>query len=425
MNAMRLFFALTVVGAWGVAEAIEIVAPTEGETARQHFPAQVEYLTKPLAERERYFDGAENARAMVRDGSRPKPIQIRWKDAAGAVRVTVKRLPDGKVFFLETISATNGVAVNSLEIARSWELTVADGQSSASVRFRTEDLAPRLVRIAGVPNARDLGGWKGLGGRRVRQGVLFRTSGLNDNPPHRYLPGAEVMRLDAAGKLEKMGKDGGRLHVRIAHGEDFATNESVRVGFLDAKGADRLSERERRRVVEAFGFKVDLDLRRDEECARMTGSPLGEEVAWQHISYLPYDLDSEKAKEANRRAFRVLFDAECHPVAFHCIGGADRTGCLAFFIQALCDVDDDTLVKDWELTCCYTARSSFVHEKGIDRLFSMLAKYPGATTKERTKAFLRECGVTDADMDSVRSALLPAVLCFHCMRNYGKMNVFQ
>ena len=406
MNAMRLFFALTVVGAWGVAEAIEIVAPTEGETARQHFPAQVEYLTKPLAERERYFDGAENARAMVRDGSRPKPIQIRWKDAAGAVRVTVKRLPDGKVFFLETVSATNGVAVNSLEIARSWELTVADGQSSASVRFRTEDLAPRLVRIAGVPNARDLGGWKGLGGRRVRQGVLFRTSGLNDNPPHRYLPGAEVMRLDAAGKLEKMGKDGGRLHVRIAHGEDFATNESVRVGFLDAKGADRLSERERRRVVGTFGFKVDLDLRRDEECARMTGSPLGEEVAWQHISYLPYDLDSEKAKEANRRAFRVLFDAECHPVAFHCIGGADRTGTVALLIEALLGVGEDNLWKDYLATGFMGVVSNRSHHDMFAHLMYQLRKRYGNTLDKCAKSYFLELGFSAAEIEAFRERML-------------------
>jgi len=406
MNANRLFFALTVVGAWGVAEAIEIVAPTEGETARQHFPAQVEYLTKPLAERERYFDGAENARAMVRDGSRPKPIQIRWKDAAGAVRVTVRRLPDGKVFFSETVSATNGVSVNSLEIARSWELTAADGQSSASVRFRTEDLAPRLVRIAGVPNARDLGGWKGLGGSRIRQGVFFRTSGLNDNPPWRYLPGAEVMRLDAEGKLETMDKDGIRLHVKIAHGEDFSTNESVRVGFLDAKGAARLSDRERRRVVEAFGFKVDLDLRRDAECARMTGSPLGEEVSWQRISYQPYDLDSEEAKEANRRAFRVLFDAECHPVVFHCIGGADRTGTVACLIEALLGVCEDDLWKDYLATGFMGVVSNRGHHDMFAHLMYQLRKRYGNTLAERAKSYFLELGFSAAEIEAFRERML-------------------
>ena len=68
-------------------------------------------------------------------------------------------------------------------------------------------------------------------------------------------------------------------------------------------------------------------------------------------------------------------------------------------------MDDDTLVKDWELTCCYTARPTFVHERGMDRLLAMLAKYPGSTTKERVKAFLRGCGVSDAEMEAVRAAL--------------------
>ncbi|MBQ5795035.1 MAG: tyrosine-protein phosphatase, partial [Kiritimatiellae bacterium] len=174
-------------------------------------------------------------------------------------------------------------------------------------------------------------------------------------------------------------------------------------------GKSRLTEAGKKTALEKLGLKTDLDLRSDVECWGMTGSPLGDTVLWKQISFGHYDQFEKHAKyrDAVKEVFAVLADPARRPLVFHCIGGADRTGGLAFFIQALCDVDDDTLVKDWELTCCYTARSSFVHEKCIDRFLAMLAKYPGATTKERVRAFLRECGVTDAQMDAVRSALLP------------------
>ena len=220
------------------------------------------------------------------------------------------------------------------------------------------------------------------------------------------MPGAEVMRLDAEGKLVTMGKEGGRLHVRIAHGEDFTTNESVRVGFLDAKGADRLRERERRRVVETFGFKVDLDLRRDEECARMTGSPLGGEVAWQHISYLPYDLDSEKAKAANRRAFRVLFDAENHPVVFHCIGGADRTGTVACLIEALLGVGEDDLWKDYLATGFMGVVSNRSHHDMFAHLMCQLRQRYGNTLAECAKSYFLELGFSAAEIEAFRDRML-------------------
>ena len=155
-------------------------------------------------------------------------------------------------------------------------------------------------------------------------------------------------------------------------------------------------------------MRTDLDLRSASECWGMTESPLGSEVAWEHVPFGHYDEipGCKRFEDAVKHIFAILADPEKRPLVFHCIGGADRTGTLAFYIQALCDVDDDTLVKDWELTGCYTARSSLVHEDCIDRLQDSLLRYPGSNTKERVRSFLRSCGVSDATMDAVRSALL-------------------
>ena len=111
-------------------------------------------------------------------------------------------------------------------------------------------------------------------------------------------------------------------------------------------------------------------------------------------------------KQSVRRAFDILSDEARTPLVFHCIGGADRTGCLAFMVQAVCGVGEEDLVKDWELTGCYTARLTFTHEKGIDRFLRMLADYPGDTAESRVRAFLADCGVSDGQVESVRKKLL-------------------
>ena len=75
----------------------------------------------------------------------------------------------------------NKIKVDNLEIARTYEFEVASGGESAKRTFHTKAHGPRFVRIDGVPNVRDLGGYVGLGGRKIRQGMVFRSGGLNGN----------------------------------------------------------------------------------------------------------------------------------------------------------------------------------------------------------------------------------------------------
>ena len=229
-------------------------------------------------------------------------------------------------------------------------------------------LLSRWARVEDIPNLRDVGGIVNRDGRELRRGVFYRSAGWNDN----------------------------------------AKTDKKKPESEWKKGKCRLSDAGRRMALEQLKIRTDLDLRTDGECWGMTGSPIGDSVEWRHISFGNYD-DFEKDRkwrDAVKPVFATLADPERRPLVFHCIGGADRTGSLAYFIQALCDVDDETLIKDWELTGCYTERVQFMHEPCIDKLIGMLAKYPGKTTPERVRSFLRSCGVTEAEMDSVRSALL-------------------
>ena len=181
-----LFTAVLVLVAAATVCGIECVEPVGGATVSQLRPTQAKFVRESMEEREKYFDDGPNAKALKADRSAPLPVKFAWSGGKAPFRLTVRRMPDGKVFHDSTLAAPSN-AVDSLEIAREWEWSVLDGKgTSARGRFRTEDRAPRLVRIDGVPNARDVGGWTMPDGRRIRQGLLYRTSGLNDNDPVEY-----------------------------------------------------------------------------------------------------------------------------------------------------------------------------------------------------------------------------------------------
>ena len=60
--------AAALLSALSAAAEIVITAPKEGETVCQLFPAQLKFATESQAERDKYFDGAEHAKALTQRG---------------------------------------------------------------------------------------------------------------------------------------------------------------------------------------------------------------------------------------------------------------------------------------------------------------------------------------------------------------------
>lgn len=355
--------AAALLSALSAAAEIVITAPKEGETVCQLFPAQLKFATESQAERDKYFDGAEHAKALKTDGARAKPIDIAWTGRQGACKVTVKRLPDGKVFF-EGQAKGGKTQVDSLEIARDWELTVSDGKGAAKVLFKTQDQAPRIVNFAKkVRNCRDIGGRIGLNGRRIKQGLVFRSQGLNDN----------------------------------------AKTNATDKGVVRIPGKTRLTEDERQTILSRWGIRTDLDLRSDKECFGMTGSPLGADVKWVHISYTSYKIER---KDCNEKVFKVFLDPKNYPIVFHCIGGADRTGTVAILLEALVGVDENNLWMDYLTTGFTGVVSDPRHKKSVTRVFDGLMKFPGETWAQRAEGYFKSIGYTDADITALRDFLL-------------------
>ena len=135
--------------------------------------------------------------------------------------------------------------------------------------------------------------------------------------------------------------------------------------------------------------------------------PLGEDVRFVCVTASNYG-GIFKGEGAKRMAecLRVFADEANYPIAFHCAVGADRTGSLAFVLEALLGVSAEDRVLDWELTAFANPNPKFAHAARYDKLTAGLAKYPGATDAEKAAAYAKSIGVTDAEIATIRRLLL-------------------
>ena len=232
--------------------------------------------------------------------------------------------------------------------------------------FRTEDMAPRWIKLDGpkIFNVRDFGGRVGLGGRRVRQGMVYRGCTLN----------GDSQTGDIPGKIRLMPDD-------IVY------------------------------MTDVLGIKTDLDLRTTGETGGLVVSPLGKGVNYIHRSSQSYkwlftDKDGGKAMADN---FRVFCDKANYPIYFHCSGGADRTGSLAWVLNAVLGVSRHETETDWEVTFYPDMPDANPGDwRGEHHFDEGFGKYGDADTpwNERIVLYLKSLGITEKEIETVRAILL-------------------
>ncbi|MBO4422801.1 MAG: tyrosine-protein phosphatase [Clostridia bacterium] len=212
---------------------------------------------------------------------------------------------------------------------------------------------PRTVCIEGVSNVRDLGGKTTVDGRRVKYGMIYR--------------GADFTQI---------------------------TDEGIR------------------KAVDILGIKTELDLRE-----RNPGgvSPLGENIRYISVR-APYytNMSTAEYREDLLNEIRALTDPDNYPIYFHCSLGRDRTGTLAFIVLSLLDVSEEDIYLDYELSYFSdmggytdtTPPKTMISQ--LDALKSLLApgKNSTATMYKRVSKTLKKLGVTDEEIEAIRSILL-------------------
>ena len=396
--------------------ALEIVAPMGSDPVPLISDGQRAVLTKAtLAEREAVFDQDQRNGNVIRNDPywrKPLPLVFRWKATEGEKgpwEILLAKNPDlsdARQFLFTTadVDAATGRATGSdaernelrqvlgclnLEIGTRyyWRVTgnVTCGKfaharicdcanrrptvTSEIASFVTEDLAPRWIEIEGrVGNFRDLGGRTVASGQRVRQGLIYRSQGVNDNS------------IDGV-----------------------------------AKGKSRLTMSDVEYLTETLGIKTDLDLRSYVEVAGLNGvSPLGRDILYVNRPSQCYTgIFSTEGKRTMAENFRLFLERKNYPILFHCIGGADRTGSLAYVLNGVLGVDRQGLETDWESTFYpdipdqrhANEPNYWCRESHFTTGFSRYGDEK-STWNERIVLYLKDCGITDAEIETFREIML-------------------
>lgn len=165
--------------------------------------------------------------------------------------------------------------------------------------FTTCDLNTRVLHVDGIKNVRDLGGYPTIlaQGQKTRQGMIYRGSALED----------EQSRLSIT-----------------KEGEDTFLNE--------------------------LGIQTEIELRDD----GVYTSPLAGKLSYRQLPIAVYNEVFDKNQTTTRKSYKelmkILANEKNYPVYIHCRQGDDRTGTLAFFLNALLGVEYNDLCIDYEMT---------------------------------------------------------------------------
>lgn len=174
------------------------------------------------------------------------------------------------------------------------------------------DVTPtRIIPFAGASNFRDMGGYRGVGGRVTRWGRLYRSDALHDltESDVTYFRGLGIVTLvdlRSASEVERTGR--GRL-----------ADESIR--FVNPSVL--------RHEIEARRRTLDIDDRY---------------LSQRYLQYL------DEGGPAFVRALGEMARIENYPMVFNCFFGKDRTGVLAALVLSCLGVTDEAIVDDYALT---------------------------------------------------------------------------
>lgn len=304
------------------------------------------------------------------DDYAPKAVTLSWQSKKNAqyytVKLATKKDLSGAVSFV-TLDAS--LELPDLYVGTSYYYQIIAQFADKTVKsrifnFKTANLI-RTIALEGVSNTRDAGGYYTVDGKRIRQGMVYR---------------------------------GGKLEGITAEAKEKA--------------------------LKVYGFKTDLDLR-----AETTTSPLGNTVNFVNVSG-PYYVGSTGInstqgsskgpwkgtyKDALIKEIKTFAKPENYPIYVHCSLGRDRTGTIIFLINALCGVGEMDLYMDYEASffstvgCLDGQTPNNMVSGAFSGLMTYMKNYGDGTLSKNTEKFMLDLGITQAEIDSIRSTLLEEV----------------
>lgn len=302
----------------------------------------------------------------------PVPFTVKWEYNEEAMRTTVavdtRAIGTVNAYTMGTYDATglNKFPIYNLLPNKTYYYKVThimqDGSliEAKSGSFTTSSESWRLLYIDGTQNVRDLGGWTGLNGKKVKYGKIIRGAALSDS--------------------------------------------SLPELLLTGKGRRSLGE---------LAIQAELNLG-----ATDTETSIASNCVYKKIGYTNYAIAF--TDEAYRAQFKEVLEwiveqlTASKPIYMHCQGGCDRTGTLSFQLLGLLGVSESDLAKEYELSSFSNIGFGRLRTttKAVDTydyvgMVGALKAYSGATVADKFYNFATTgCGISDATISSFRGLML-------------------
>lgn len=304
----------------------------------------------------------------------PVPFTVKWNYREDAMRTMVavdkKEIGTLNAYTMRIYDATgmNKYPIYNLLPATKYYYKVTHILSDGSIvtaksgSFITSSEPWRLLYIEGTQNVRDLGGWTGLDGKKVKYGKLFRGAALSDSS----YPGL----------------------------------------VITGKGRLALAE---------LGIQAELNLG-----AVDTATSIAANCSYQKIGYYNYAtaITDATARALFKTALETivgwLSEATPRNVYIHCQGGCDRTGTLVFQLLGLLGVSESDLAKEYELSSFSdiglgrlrtTAKAVDVYDYA--GMVEALKTYSGDTLTDKFYDFATTgCGISAETVNNFRILML-------------------
>ena len=302
----------------------------------------------------------------------PVPYTVKWNYNESAMRTTVavdtKAIGTVNAYTLRTYDATglNKFPIYNLLPNKTYYYKVthvmADGSlvEAKSGSFTTSSEAWRLLYIDGTQNVRDLGGWTGLNGKKVKYGKIIRGAALNDSTlPELLLTGTGWRSLG-----------------------ELAIQAELNLGATD------------------------------------TETSIASNCVYKKIGYTNYAIAF--TGETYRAQFKEVLEwiveqlTASKPIYMHCQGGCDRTGTLSFQLLGLLGVSESDLAKEYELSSFSSIGFGRLRTttKAIDTydyvgMVEALKAYSGTTIADKFYNFATTgCGISADTITNFRNLML-------------------
>ena len=254
----------------------------------------------------------------------------------------------------EIKTSSKSVAYYNPYLGRNYYKLVAnfsDGQKeSTAVRFFDVDTTyPRNLAIGGMTNCRDMGGRVLEDGGKMKQGLVYRTSGY---------------KYDYSTTITEEGKKEMLQHLKVKTEVNVADGTSYNLKLSGTTVKD---------------FKMDYS----------GGS--------HHFS---------RNAESVKNFFNLLGDSNNYPVYFHCRIGTDRTGLCAILLSGLLGVSLNEIYQDYLFSNFgKIGEKRYIGTKAgadnIQNYISDIQNMSGKTFKNKVYNMLLSIGVSKATLDTV------------------------